>query len=131
MSESDADHLQKSIEKFGLIDKPIINTDGEIIGGHQRVEVLRKMGVTEVECHVPDHTLSQKDINELCVRLNRNIGDWNWDILANEFEIEDLLNWGFEPEDMIGFAEPEEIITATEEEKKKKKTTCPNCGHEF
>jgi hypothetical protein len=89
------------------------------------------MGIKEVECYVPDHTLSQKDINELNIRLNKNTGEFDFDILANEFEIDDLLNWGFEPEEMIGFADEEEIITATEEENKKKKTTCPNCGHEF
>lgn len=80
---------------------------------------------------MPDHTLSRKEMDEICLRMNRNVGEWNWDILANEFEIDDLLAWGFDPEEMIGFATEEEIITATEEEKKKKKTTCPNCGYEF
>ena len=34
-------HLQNLIEKFGLIDKPIINKDCTIIGGHQRVRILK------------------------------------------------------------------------------------------
>ena len=131
LSKHDAAGLEESIKKFGLIDKPIINTDNTIIGGHQRVEILKKIGVKEVECHVPDHTLSRKEMDEICLRMNRNVGEWNWDTLANTYEIDDLLAWGFEPEEMIGFADEEEIITATEEEKKKKKTTCPNCGHEF
>ncbi len=130
LSKHDAEHLQKSIEKFGLIDKPIINTDGTIIGGHQRIEILRKMNVTQVECYIPDHTLSQADINELNIRLNRQIGEWDWDILANEWEPSELLAWGFDAEELIGFAEPVEEEPSKEESSKKKKV-CPNCGHEF
>lgn len=130
LSKHDAEHLQKSIEKFGLIDKPIINTDNTIIGGHQRVEILRKMGIKEVECHVPDHTLSQAEINELNIRMNRNHGDFDFDMLANACEFPDIISWGFEPDELIGFEDVEEVSTVSEE-KDKKKTTCPNCGHEF
>jgi DNA modification methylase len=95
MSKDDADNLQKSLDKFGLIDKPIVTQEGLIIGGHQRVAVLKKMGKKEVECYVPDSEMSKKDINELNIRLNRNIGEWDWDILANQWEVNDLLEWGF------------------------------------
>lgn len=109
LSKHDAEHLQKSIEKFGLIDKPIINTDNTIIGGHQRVEILRRMKIKEVECYVPDHTLSQKEVDELCLRLNKNIGEWDWDLLANEWETGDLLEWGFNEEELCLNAGIEEI----------------------
>jgi DNA modification methylase len=58
------------------------------------------MGVKEVECHVPDHTLSQAEIKELCIRLNRNVGEWDWDLLANEWDSEGLLEWGFTEEEL-------------------------------
>jgi hypothetical protein len=89
------------------------------------------MGVKEVECHVPDHTLSRKEMDEICLRMNRNVGEWDWDTLANTYEIDDLLAWGFEPEEMIGFGDVEEVSTASEEKKTKNKTICPQCGHEF
>src|SRR5271166_3724937 len=78
-------HLSNLIAKFGLIDKPIVNLDKTIIGGHQRIKVLKKMKVKEVECWVPDQQLSEKDIDELCVRLNLNQGQWDYDILANQW----------------------------------------------
>ncbi len=107
--------MQKSIEKFGLIDKPILNTDNTIIGGHQRVEILKQMGVEDVECYVPDRSINAKDVSELCVRLNRNIGEWDWDILANEWQSEDLIDWGFTEEELCLNAATDELSEETNE----------------
>lgn len=101
LSKHDAKHLQKSLEKFGLIDKPVIMKDGSMIGGHQRVAILKKMGHKEVECWVADEEMTIKDINELNIRLNRNTGEFDWEILANEWETDELMEWGFTPEEMM------------------------------
>ncbi len=37
--------LCDSIDKFGLVEKPVVNADGTIISGHQRLEVLRERGL--------------------------------------------------------------------------------------
>lgn len=100
LSKHDAEHLQKSLEKFGLIDKPIVTSDGLIIGGHQRLSVLKKMGEKHVECYVSDRDLSDKDVEELNIRLNRNAGEWDYDILANQWEIDELLSHGFTQEEL-------------------------------
>ena len=115
--------LKESIAKFGLADKPIINTDNTIIGGHQRLKVMKELGEREVECWVPEILLTEKQVEEMNVRLNKNIGSFDWDILANEFEVEDLLLWGFSEDELVG------ALNVTEEEeqqqkKKKKMTTC-------
>jgi ParB-like chromosome segregation protein Spo0J len=130
LSKDQFRQLKTSLDKFGLIDKPIINLDNTIIGGHQRLEVLKKSGAKDVECWVPDKGLSSHDIEELNVRLNKNVGDWDFDVLANEFEITDLLEWGFDPEELMG-ACAEEIEAEEKEDSKKKKQECPNCGFEF
>lgn len=132
LSKNQYDQLSTSISKFGLIDKPIITSDGLIIGGHQRKKVLEMMGVKEVDCYVPDKELTQEEIEELCIRLNKNTGEWDWDILANHWNMEDLVEWGFDPLEFSGFdcGEPQENDTAQESEKKAKKC-CPACGHEF
>lgn len=93
-------HLKESIEKFGLIDKPILNHDNTIIGGHQRKEILKKLHVKEIECYVPSRPLSDKEVEELNIRLNRNTGEWDMDILANQWNDQDLLNWGFDDEEI-------------------------------
>ena len=98
LSKHDAEHLARSIEKFNLADPLVINRDGRIIGGHQRKRVMLANGYAAddlVDVRVPSRQLTEREAEELNLRLNRNIGSFDWDILANEFEIADLLDWGF------------------------------------
>lgn len=125
-------HLEDLIKKFGLIDKPIINRDMCIIGGHQRIKILKKMKIKEVECWIPDQQLSEEDIDHLCIGLNLNQGSFDFDILANEWCPLDLLKYGFTEEQLLGSCKnSEEVLGENQEEKKKKTKTCPSCGHEF
>lgn len=100
LSKEEAMQLKKSISKFGLIDLPIITKDNRVIGGHQRLSILKDMNISWVNCWVPqEDTLTEQDIDELNIRLNKNQGEWDWDILANEWDINDLVDWGFKDED--------------------------------
>jgi len=114
MSKHDADNLEKKLKKFGLIDKPIIDMNDQLIGGHQRINVLKKMKVKEVECWVPDRTIDPEDIDELNLSLNRVAGEWDYDILANEWGEDMLIRGGFTRED-IDFADPEQIDAKDDE----------------
>jgi len=129
LSKDQARHLRTSINKFGLSDKPIINTDKTIIGGHQRIQILKSMKKGEVECWVPDRLLDEKEVEEYMLRLNRNHGAFDYDILANEYDLSDLLDYGFAMEE-LELIEPKEI-DSEEKDKKKKLKTCPKCGHEY
>lgn len=120
-------HLENLIRKFGLIDKPIINLDKTIIGGHQRIKILKNMCTKTVECWVPDQQLTDEDIDHLCIGLNRG-GSWDWDIMANLWEPLDLLKYGFNESELLGTFEDD---ADEKKEKKKKNKLCPNCGHEF
>lgn len=128
-------HLTISLDKFGIIDKPFINLDGTIIGGHQRINVLKKLEHDVIEVNVPSRPLTDKEVQELNIRHNKNTGDWDFDCLANAWEVTDLLDWGFSEEELTGdFDMKKEIdsIVAPEEDKKdKNKVTCPSCGHSF
>ncbi len=97
ITKDDAKQLKRSISKFGLIDRPVITFDGRVIGGHQRLTVLNEMGFDSVECWVLDgDELSDEEIDELNIRLNKNQGDWDWEKLANEWDVNELVNWGFD-----------------------------------
>lgn len=121
------------IEKFGLIDKPIINLDDTIIGGHQRIRILKKQKAKLVECWVPNRMLDEKEIDEMCVGLNLHQGTWDFDILANQWDAIDLLEYGFTEEQLLGVSKEDiaEETTGEDEEKQKKKHKCPSCGNEF
>lgn len=109
-------HLEALIQKFGLIDKPIINRDLTIIGGHQRIAILKKMKEKEVQCWIPDHQLTTEEIDHLCIGLNLNQGTWDYDILANEWEPLNLLEWGFSEEQLLDCAKEIEKIEPDEDD---------------
>jgi hypothetical protein len=100
ITEKQAKDLKASLERFGVADPIIINTDNTIIGGHQRKKILETlMGVDpdyEIDVRVPDRELSIDEARELNVRLNKNVAEWNFDTLADCFDLEDLQDWGFE-----------------------------------
>ena len=148
LTKQQFEQLKKSLDKFGLIDKPIINADEKntVIGGHQRLRVLRSENQKSVECWYPSRELDEKEVEELNIRLNKNTGDWDFDTLANEFELDDLMDWGFTEmelglypeEDMPDDVEPQ--IDKAEELREKwgvktgnmyglgAFTVCPKCG---
>lgn len=85
-----------------MIDKPILNQDMTIIGGHQRIRMLLESGISEQECYVCDQLLNERDAEELALSLNKMTAEWDWDKLANEFDYESLLAGGFEAKDFTG-----------------------------
>lgn len=95
LHEEEGCHLRKSLEDFGLCQPIVVQPDGLIIRGHQRVSLLKEMGVEEVAVNVPERYLSDEEYNELSLRLNKNMGDWDYDVLSTFFETETLVEVGF------------------------------------
>lgn len=116
LSRDQFEHLKTSLDKFGMIDKPIINADAAhtVIGGHQRLRVLRAQRAKEVECWYPSRELDAKEVEELNIRLNKNTGAWDFDVLANQWEVSELIEWGFEPFELgiNNFPEVENDVSA-------------------
>lgn len=95
--------LEESMETFGLAQPLNINTDNMIIGGHGRLKILQKHGVKKVKCWLPERDLSDKEFEQLNIRLNKNIaGEFDMERLANEFDMPDLLAWGFDEKELLG-----------------------------
>ena len=94
-TEKQEKKLQESLTKFGVVEPIIFNKQtGYIVGGHFRVRELKKLGYKEVECVVVD--LSEEDEKELNIRLNANTGEWEWDTLKAEWDIETLDEFGLD-----------------------------------
>ena len=91
-------NLRESIQRFGIVDPILINTNKDrkniIIGGHQRVEIAKVLGIEKVPCVELD--LDAEKERELNIRLNKNTGKWDYDVLGNLFDIEELKEWGFD-----------------------------------
>jgi hypothetical protein len=90
--------LKESINKFGLVDPIIVNKCYTIIGGHQRYKICKDLDYKEIGCIVLD--LNKEQEKELNIRLNKNTGEFDMDILANEFDIDQLVDWGFKHIDL-------------------------------
>lgn len=118
ISKDQFNQLQVSIEKFGFIDRPIINKNLQIICGHQRIKVLKRQKAKTVECWVPDRLLDESEVDELMVRHNLNTGSFDFDILANEFDALELLDWGFTESQLMGISKEDlenDILSDDEE----------------
>ena len=72
LSKIQGDELKNSLSKFGQCEPIVIQPDGTIIGGHQRYRVLKKMGAKNIYTYVPSEPLSEREIKELTIRLNKN-----------------------------------------------------------
>ena len=98
ISTKDFNSLKKSIERFGLVDPIIVNKDNTVIGGHQRLKIIKSLGEKTIGCIVLD--LNKEQERELNIRLNKNCGEFDFDILSSEFDIDELVDWGFKHIDL-------------------------------
>lgn len=93
--------LQDSINEDGYHAPIVINADGTVISGHQRLEVLRRMGTTQIRVLRPDRLLSPEEMDRINVRSNISAGGWDFDLLADRFDLEQLVDWGMD-EKLLG-----------------------------
>lgn len=78
----DFEKLKRSIEEFGLVDPLIVNEQtGNLVGGHQRLAVLKHLGFTTAPVVIVDIDLERE--KALNLSLNRNMGDWDLNKLAS------------------------------------------------
>ncbi len=97
LTEEQEKQLSDSLRRFGVVDPVIVNVHEDrkdiIIGGHQRSKVWQKLGNETIPTVELSLTLDQE--KELNVRLNKNTGQFDMDMLKDHFETDDLIEWGF------------------------------------
>lgn len=67
--------IKNSLVEFGYVAPIIVNSDMTVIGGHQRLKVLKELGYTEVECNIVD--LDKNKEKSLNIALNKITGEWD------------------------------------------------------
>lgn len=109
ISKEDFEVLKKSLRDFPemkSIREVVIDENMRILGGHQRVKALKAIGEKTVPVRqVFGLTEEQKD--EFMIKDNIANGEWDMDILANEWDPEVLADWGL---DAIDWEKPEKEI---------------------
>lgn len=95
-------NLTESIKRFGLIDPIIVNNASNrknvVIGGHFRLEIAKRLSIEKVPVVYVNIPNIQKE-KELNLRLNRNTGEWDFELLKS-FDVELLLDVGFDDGDL-------------------------------
>ena len=116
--------LVKSIQDFPqmLELRPIvIDENNMVLGGNMRLKACIEAGLTDVPV-IHANNLSEAQKKEFIVKDNVGYGEWEWESLANEWNIDDLDNWGL---DIPAFANND---IEQPKDNAKGGTTCPNCG---
>lgn len=94
--------LKRSLTKFNLVELPAIDLDGKILAGHQRIKVLQLLGRgdEEIEVRVPSRKLSDEEFRDYLLTSNRSGGSWDWEKLAADFDLQEILTAGFDAVDL-------------------------------
>ena len=108
--------LVKSIQEFPdmLNKRPLVvftDVDNKyvVLGGNMRLKALNELKYTEIPIIVADEWTEEQK-NEFLIKDNVGFGEWDWDSLANEWEVEKLDDWGLDlPIDLDAIKETKDI----------------------
>ena len=90
--------LVKSIKEFPqMLDlRPIVvNQDMIVLGGNMRLKACEEAGLTEVPIIFADNLTPEQE-KEFIIKDNSSFGEWDWDLLANEWNTDQLADWGLD-----------------------------------
>ena len=123
--------LKKSLRDFPemkQLREIVVDEDLSILGGHQRIYALKELGYSDVTVkQVTGLTAKQK--REFIIKDNTASGEWDTDIIANQWDLEELEKWGV-PASNFGDIDEEPNDPAAKDDQSKVHT-CPGCGLEF
>ncbi len=90
--------LVKSIKEFPqMLDlRPIVvNQDMIVLGGNMRLKACEEAGLKEVPIIFADNLTPEQE-KEFIIKDNSSFGEWDWDLLANEWSTDQLIDWGMD-----------------------------------
>jgi hypothetical protein len=97
ITQEKLEFLKSSIDELGYIDRVVIDHDGTVLSGNQRIKVINE---DQIKVLKPSRALTDKERNQVVLRLNKHQGEWDFDLLANEFDIDELLSAGFSDKEL-------------------------------
>ena len=81
----------------------VVNDDMVVLGGNMRLKACKEAGIKEVPI-IKASELTDEQQKEFIIKDNVGFGDWDWDALSNEWDVEQLQDWGL---DVPDFAQTE------------------------
>lgn len=77
----------------------VVNKDMIILGGNMRYKAAKEIGLKQIPVKIADNLTPEQE-REFLIKDNTSGGDWDWEVLANEWDSEELEAWGL---DLVGF----------------------------
>lgn len=94
------DRLKASIERnpemLALRELLVYEHGGKyiVIGGNMRYRACKELGYTQMPCKIIPPQATAEQLNAYIILDNSGFGDWDWDALANEWDSQQLTDWG-------------------------------------
>ena len=105
-----------------------------IVGGNMRYRALKGLGINEAPVKILPQETAPEKIRAFIIKDNVAFGQNDWDILANEWEVDELMDFGLEcnflKEDEVDFDAVDEITEQNFETPKTEMLVCPKCSHQ-
>lgn len=76
----------------------VVNADMVVLGGNMRLKACKEAGIKEVSIIIADN-LTEEQQREFLIKDNVSGGEWDWELLANEWDSEQLDDWGLDVPD--------------------------------
>ena len=73
----------------------VVNRDMIVLGGNMRLKACEAAGLTEVPVVFADNLTPEQE-REFIIKDNSSFGEWDWDLLANEWDVDQLQEWGMD-----------------------------------
>lgn len=110
ISEAKRMKMIESLQKFNLVDIPVVDKNGTVISGHQRLKALQAIGRGDemVDVRIPNRALTQKEIKEYNLLANTHFGEFDFDIIETDFADVDMDELGVSLPDLTLGTEAEE-----------------------
>lgn len=103
--------LVQSIKDFPemLEIRPIVvNNDMMVLGGNMRLKAIQEIGLKEIPI-IKAENLTEEQQREFLIKDNVGFGEWDWDALANDWDADELKDWGMDLPIILDGVEPDDL----------------------
>jgi ParB-like chromosome segregation protein Spo0J len=117
--------IQDDPEMLELREIIAYDNNGEliVIAGNMRLKACQEVGITEIPTKILTQNTSVEKLKAYTIKDNVSFGDHDWNELANDWQLEDLSDWGVNVDFLVPSNDEPKSIDNT-----KKGKVCPNCG---
>lgn len=94
----------KDLPEMAKVRPVVVNQDMVVLGGNMRLKAMKEAGWKEVPVEIVDWDEDKQ--RQFIIKDNVGFGEWDWEMLANEWDAEQLEDWGL---DIPAFDDPKEL----------------------